>query len=249
MKKKGNLLREIRVLFSGWELLFQLAFLFAVNFGVFYLVSGHTGTSIAIGIIGSLFFFRVHTYENKKLKKYQDNLNELFKYVKNMSFFLGAGENTLYSLEMAKKSVNKDVQRDIEKTIQKLRQNAEIDTKHFSKYAFPTLEQFHQNLAIQYERGGDSDELYGSIQRAMMFELKKRDELYRKRKGFAMQVYVLLGMVGSTSLILRFMVSDLWDIFLNFSFVGIGVLVFVYLASLLNLYFLQMKKIDISVRL
>ncbi|HSH52590.1 MAG TPA: hypothetical protein VK982_12770, partial [Bacteroidales bacterium] len=80
--------KEVRVLFSGWELFFHLIFLFAINFGYFYIVSKNVSVSLVVGLMGGLFFFFVFTTKNKQLRTYQENLNELLKYVTNINFFL-----------------------------------------------------------------------------------------------------------------------------------------------------------------
>lgn len=241
--------KNIKVLFSGFEVAFHFLLLFLMNFGFCFLISKHMYTSVAIGIIGMLFFFLVFTYPNKKLRNYQYHLSELMKYVTNMAFYLKAGENVYYALDGTKKTVSEDIRKEIEKTINKMEDRAVLDTEHFRKYKFPALEQFHQNLKIKYEHGGEAEDLFGSIQRNMMFELKKRDELYKKRTSFAMNVYVLLGLVAFMPLILRFLVSDLWDTFLNYGVASMIVLIMTYGFMLLNLYFLQQKKLDISVTL
>lgn len=249
MKLIKGIVKNLRTLFSGFEILFHLLFLFFANFGFFYLISKHMYTSVAIGVVGMLFFFFVYTYTNKKLRKYQNDLKELMKYVTNMIFYLKTGENVYYALEGTKRTLSGDIQKEINKTIKAMEKRAEIDTEHFRKYNFPTLNQFHHNLHIKYEHGGEAEELFGSILRNMMFELKKRDELYKKRTSFALNVYVLLGLVALMPLILRFIVSDLWDTFLNYGIASIIVLVITYGLILLNLYLLQRKKLDISVTL
>ncbi|MEG0258563.1 MAG: type II secretion system F family protein [Lysinibacillus sp.] len=241
-------IKEMSVLFRGWEIVIVILWFFALNYQFFYLVSKERTISILVGIVCALFFFFFFTLKNRKLKNYQLELNELLKYVTNISFFLQTGENIYYAMKATKETVHPKIQKDIEESIQSLELSAVLKTDQFEKYDFPTLDQFHQNLIIKYEHGGDPKELFSQIQKNMIFELKKRDELYKKRKGFAANVYVLIGMVMSIELILRFMVQDLWDIFLGFGFAGMAVLLLTHLLALLNLYFLQKKNVDISVR-
>lgn len=249
MKLIKKVFVNVRALFSGFEILYHLLFLFITNFGFFYLISKEIYTSVAIGVVGMLFFFFVYTYPNNKLRKYQNDLKELMKYVTNMIFYLKTGENVYYALERTKRTLSGDIQKEINKTIESMENRAVIDTEHFRKYKFPALDQFHHNLQIKYEHGGDAEELFGSILRNMMFELKKRDELYKKRTTFALNVYVLLGLVSLIPLILRFLVSELWDTFLNYGITSIIILIITYGLMLLNLYLLQRKKLDISVTL
>ncbi|OCS88886.1 hypothetical protein B1A98_18415 [Bacillus badius] len=241
--------KEIRVLFSGWELLFHLIWLFLLNYAFFYFTSENFIVSMCVGVVGALFFFFNFTYRHKKLNQYQTQLKELLKYITNMIFFMGTGENVLHALKAARSTVSSDIRKDIDRTIESLESKAVLDTDHFKKYAFPSLDQFHRNLLIKYERGGDVNDLFKQIRHNMMFELTKRDELHKRKKTFALNVYVLLGMVSFIMILLRLIVSELWEIFLSVSIAGIVVLLLTYGAILFNLYVLQKKKMDISVRL
>ncbi|QNK89095.1 hypothetical protein H7992_05045 [Sporosarcina sp. resist] len=240
--------KELLTLFRGWEILFYMIGWFIVNYLFFYVASKNPLVSVCVGIVGALFFFFVFSYKNLRLKTYQFQLNELLKYVTNMSFYLKTGENVLHALENVKETLHTSIQKDVEKSIQGMRNDAVLQTGHFGKYDFPTLNQFHQNLVIKYEHGGDPGELFSRIQKNMITELKKRDELYRKRKAFAFSVYMLLGMVMSIELMLRFVVPELWDMFLSFEFASMAVLLMAHLFAFLNLFFLQKKTVDISVR-
>ncbi|MEK4031299.1 hypothetical protein MKZ02_22610 [Pseudobacillus sp. FSL P4-0506] len=155
----------------------------------------------------------------------------------------------MHSLKATRETVTADIQRDIDKTIEDIENNAALNTTHFEKYEFPSLDQFHQNLKIKYDRGGEANDLFKQVQHNMMFELTKRDELYKKKKIFSFNVYILLGMVAFIAVMLRTVVSELWEIFLSVSIAGVVVLLLMYGAILLNLYLLQKKKVDISVRL
>src|SRR5699024_4593296 len=118
--------------------------------------------------IGMAFFFQVFIYPNRKLERYQFHLSELLKYVTNVVFYLRTGNNVLHSLKLTKETVDKEIQRDIQKTIDILEKDAKLDTEHFKKYKFPALDQFHQNLGIKYERGGDNTDLFSDIQRGII---------------------------------------------------------------------------------
>lgn len=244
-----SLFKEIRVLFTGWEILFRAVFSYGLIFSFFYYVTTNLGYSIVAGGIGMLFFFLVFTLPNKRLKTYQYHLSELMKYVTNMSFFLQTKNNVYHSLRNVKETVGRDIQKDIEKSFQIMQNEAVLNTDHFLKYKFPTLDQFHHHLKIKYERGGESSELFDKIQQDMLFELKKRDELYRKRKGFSANVYVLLGLVVATMLILRVFVTYLWTIFLSYEIASLAIISTTFLLIMLILYFLQKKNVDISVRI
>lgn len=250
-KKKGfkRFKEEALKMFSGAEIAITMLFWFVAAFLYFYLVSKNVVISIGVGVLGSVFSFLVFTYQGRKLTNYQRNLNDLLKYVTNMTFFLQSGENVLYSLKATKPTLSEKIQEDVQLTIDKLENEAILDTTHFRAYEFPSLNQFHQNLAIKYEHGGNAKELFTLIQRDMMTELKKRDELAKNRKAFALNVYMLLGMVALMPLILRFMTPELWDIFLSFKLASIVILLITVGAIALNLRFLEKHKNDISVRL
>lgn len=242
-------INNIKDIYSLVELIFLFAALYALSFGYFYLISKNNTVSIIFGIVGLLFFFYVYSYQSKKLNRYQEQLSSLLKYVTNMKFFLQTGENVMYSLNSTLPTLTDlSIQKDVEKVVKGLEREAILQIEHFSKYKFPSLDQFHQNLIISYEHGGDPQELFDSVQKNMMFELDKRDELYKKRKSFAKNVYVLLGLVALIPILLRFMVADLWDIFLSYTIVSLAVLLITQAAILLLLYFTQKKKLDISVR-
>lgn len=250
MKKWNRVRKEIGVLFSGWSLLFQLIILFAANFLFFLFVSKSIFFSIITGFIGMTFFFYAFIFKNRKLRVYQENLSDLMKYVTNVSFFLNTGNNVLYSLQSTLDTVSSnEVRIDIQKTIDILEKDAVLDTNHFKKYDFMSLNQFHHNLAIKDEQGGENEDLFSQIQQNMLFELKKRDELYRKRNSFALNVYVLLGMVSGMMVILRLLVPELWDTFLSVTLGSFSILFITFVLILINLGMVQKHKVDISVRI
>ena len=248
MKIKAYISEALR-LFNPIELVFQLVAFFVANAWFFNFASGNLPLSIGVGIVGTCFFFHVFSMQTRRTKTYQENLNDLMKYVTNVTFFLQIGENVYHALIAAKSSLNKDVQACVDKTIKTLDEEAVLDTEHFEQYEFPSVNQFHQNLHVKYNNGGNPRELFGTIQTNIMNELKKRDELYKKRKGFATNVYVMLGMVAIMLVILRTMVSSMWELFLMYTIPSGIVLCLTYLAVLLNLYLLQKKVNDIQVQM
>lgn len=244
-----SIFRELKDLFIVWEFIVIVVFLFASHFGFFYFTMKNLYFALSISVVGTLFFLKVFVFPNRQLKKYQYHLSELLKYTTNVTFFLQTGNNVLHALEQAKTTVNKEIGRDIQKTIDHLEEHAELNTESFRKYEFASLNQFHRNLSIKYERGGNTSDLFDQIQRNMVFELKNRDDLYRKRKGFALNVYILLVMVLAVLLILKTNVPFLMDIFLSMSFVSMFTVSLTYCFILINLYFLQKHNLDISVKL
>lgn len=247
---KKQMFKELGVLFEGWELLIYTLFLMAGHFGMFFLLTKSVLFSIIIALVGATFFFRVFVYPNRKLKNHEDDLSELLKYVTNMVFYMRTGSNVLNALQSVKNTVSKRVGKDVQKTIDVLEsEESRLDTEHFKAYEFGSLNQFHQNLLIKFDHGGDVSDLFSQIQKNMIFELKKRDELYRKRKGFAMNVYTMIGLTVGIMLILRFNAPFLWDIFMDTSFIGMTTIAITYIGILINLHLLQKHNLDISVRL
>ena len=244
----GAYIANIFRIFNPIELVFTFVMLFAVNAGFYYFATGNLPVAIVIGIVGMLFFFHVFAYKTRVLKNYQANLNDLMKYVTNVTFFLQIGENVYHSLVSSKVTLNKEIQNRVQATIDTLDTEAVLDTQSFQQYDFASVDQFHQNLNVKYNHGGNARDLFGTIQANMMNELKKRDELYKRRKGFALNVYVMLGMVGIMLVVLRTMVGSMWEIFLSYTLFSSIVLCMTYGAVLLNLYLLQKKVNDIKVQ-
>ncbi|KYG92014.1 hypothetical protein A0U40_03485 [[Bacillus] sp. KCTC 13219] len=242
------LFKEARLLFYGWELALYFLVWFLINYQLYYYLSNERTLSLLVGLGGAFFFFFVFTIQNRKLETHQRHLAELLNYVINVVFYLQTGYNEYHALKATRETAHPDIQKKIDMSIESLEKHAVLETKQYEAFDFPMLNQFHQNLAIRYEYGGDAEELFGQIQHNMVFELRKRDELYRKRKGFAMNVYALLGMVLTIPIVLKTMVFHLWDIFLSTGFVSQAILLVTYAGILWTLYLLQQKNMDISVR-
>lgn len=236
-------------LYSPIELVFISLFLFFGSYSYFWLLFKSSTTSLIFAIVTALFLFFVFSVQDRKLKQYQNNLSDLLKYINNVIFLLHSGEGVLRSLETAKESANKHIKKDIEKTIEIMRKETVLETTHFEKYNFPSLNQFHQNLSVRYERGGDARELFDSVQKRVVQELQKRDELYRKKKSLRMNIIVLMAMVFATTVILAIMTPDLWGVFLSYKTASIVTIGGYTGLGLTLLYFVQKKALDISVRL
>ncbi|MEK5500988.1 hypothetical protein [Bacillus sp. FSL M8-0168] len=249
IKKKTSVWKEAKLLFSGWGIVSLIFLLMMINVGYLYIVTHNPVLSFAFGIIGSVMLFFVLFVETKKLRLYQRRLNELLKYATNMTFFLQSGKNVLYSLEETKHSVDSIIHSDIQKTIDILKDKARLDTSHFEKYNFPALNQFHQILNIKYEKGGHARDMFKTVVKSMNFEISKRDDLYRKKKNRAIQVYMLLGLVISMPLILFVTTHNLYEQFLSMR-LGSSIILYVfYMVILINIKRMQRTLNDVSVRL
>lgn len=241
-------IRFSRRIFSDVEIVSLLIAYFVINMALFYFIGGNLIVSAFVGLVGTVYFFLVFAYEDRKLTLYQEDLSGLLNYVMNMSFFLASGENVLQALESTKEMSSERIQEDIQKTIDVLKERTEIETDHFYKYNYQSLNQFHHTLKIYYENGGDAKIMFEEVKDTMSFEIKKRDELWRKRKGYAFGVYVLIGMVFLVLVVLRTMVSSLWAIFLSYTIVSQVMLLMTYFSVLGTLYILQRQKVDISIK-
>ncbi|MFZ7947185.1 MULTISPECIES: type II secretion system F family protein [Bacillaceae] len=236
-------------LYSSVELIVLFILFFGGNTAYIYYLTREPFVSAIFGIIGLVFFFLVFSYKDRKLKAYQGNLRYLLKYVNNMSFMLNSGENVMRSLESSINSVNDEIGKDIEKTIEIMKEKTMLDTSHFEKYDFPSLDQFHQNLAVKYDRGGDAKELFDLIQKRMVSEIQKRDELLGKRKGMKMNIMMMVIMVLGIAVMMAMMLPNLWADFLTFKVAGVSIICSFYVFNLILMHFMQKKAVDISVRL
>lgn len=240
--------KEARTLFNGTGMTAILLLLFFLNFGYFYLTAKNLFLSVVVGIIGAIVLFFSLVVRNQKTKVYQHQLSELLKYASNMVFLLQADKNILYSLRESKNTVDPVIQKDIQKTIDILEKEARLDTNHFKRYNFPALDQFHQILQIKYEHGGSAKRMFSEVVRSMNFEITKRDELYRKKRGMAAQIYTNVGLVGAIPLMMTFIVAHLYDQFLEVRTASSIILLIFYFSFLWNIHTVQKKVNDINIR-
>ncbi|GLY12878.1 hypothetical protein [Pseudobacillus badius] len=248
-EEKSSFFSEAVRIFTLIELVVYPIMYFTLNFVLFYILMKDVSYSLLMGMVGMVFFFSVYTYKNRKLKVYQDHLQDLLKYVNNVVFYLTSGENLFYALESTKGTVSPEIDDGIKQTLSVLEKEARLETGHFQKYHFPGVDQFHQNLQVYYDRGGDPKELFYLIQQNMVAELGCRDDLYRKRRVFRFNVMTMLMMVGISPLILRFMTTELWELFLEYNLISIMVVTGTYMMFLANIYLIQKHATDISVRI
>lgn len=233
---------------TGIEIVVTLLVMFFVNMGGYYFISKNLLVSLIVGLVGMVYVLVVFTIPNRKLSNYQRDLNDLYKYVMNMTFYLSSGKNVMESLRSVEPLLKGNVQKDVQILIRKLEKASYLDATHFEKYNFKTLDQFHHNLNILYTKGGDSNTILKPIQHNMEVELRKRDELYRKRKGMTTAVMVLIGMVVGIIVVISLVVGELWSIFLSYTIASNAILLLSYTGILYNMYLLQRHNKDISVR-
>lgn len=239
-------LLEIRSLFSMLQIIVTLLLIFAISTYYLYLITDHVGIALAFGGFTMLFGFYILIFLPRKVAIKHDMLKDLQKYTMNMSFYLQSGFNVLNALEQSKTRMNKQVVDDIDKVIERLKEDATLDTSTFKKYQFHPIDVFHQILEIKYSKGGDARELFDKVNKALNFELVKRDELYRRKRNLKERVVMMMLMVASMPLIFYFMQHDMYVQFLSQGWLAIGLNITVYTLLLISLYFLQKNALDIE---
>lgn len=236
-------------LYNPLDLAVIVALTFGLSFLLFWIITSDWTQTIIMSLVSTAFLVLYIYVQNKKLSYYRECLQGTLKYVNDLTFFLSTGENVIAALDLTESKLKGELKQDVAKVIERLNKDAELDLSHFAKYDFPALDQFHKNLDIYYQRGGDLKEIFEPIKKFMTKELSKRDDLYQQKLGFSAIYMVMIGGVIMIALILRFNVETLWNIFLSYklqSFLGIFGLELMVIGCL---YLLQRKKNDISVRL
>lgn len=176
-------------------------------------------------------------------------MRELQKYTTNLTFYLKSGYNVMVALEKSKMNLDPKIQKDIDITIKGLKDNAELNTDHFRKYNFYSIDVFHQILKIKYEKGGKTGDLFNKINNSINFEIVKRDELYRKKLFARRQILMMMMMVLSIPLIIFFFTRDLYMTFLSMGGYAIGTVVMIFILILISMCFLQRACSDITLRI
>lgn len=241
-----KIIKPIFNLFSGIQVTLYILLIFALAVSYLYLITRNVEASVITGLITALFLFYYLVYVPKKLYREQYLMKELQKYATNVNFYLKSGYNVMKALESSKRNLDPEIQRDIDKTLEGLRKNAELQTDHFKKYNFYSINVFHQILRIKYEKGGKSSNLFNQIYKSINFEIVKRDELYRRKNVARKQIMVMMGMVLAIPLILVLFAKEVYMTFLSFGFFSVAITISIYLLILVSLYFLQKASTDLS---
>lgn len=250
MKKKVKaFMKPILRVFTGVQITLNLFVIFLLSAGYLYLTTKDVPTSVIVSIITMFFSFYFMVFIPKKVKRKNKLLKELQKYATNVTFYLKSGYNVMKALESSKRNLDPEIQKDIDKTIAILRDKAELNTNHFRKYEFYSIDVFHQILRIKYENGGKSGDLFTKINQAINFEIVKRDELYRRKLFAKRQITLMMGMVLAMPIILYGFASELYNTFLTLGIFSIGTVVGTYILVLISMFFLQRANAELSLRL
>lgn len=241
-------LKSVFSLFSVAKVVITFALVFVISFGFVFITTKHLVTATFIGFLSSFTSFYFLFYLPERANREQYLLKELQKYATNMTFYLQTGYNVLKALENAKESIDPVVKRDIDKTIEILQKDARLDTEHFKKYRFSSINIFHEILKIKYEVGGKAKDLFTKANKNINFEIVKRDELYRRKKYYRSKIMVMAAMTLSMPLILVFMAKDLYEVYLSLGFLSIGMNALLFILVLINLYMVQKETINLDLQ-
>lgn len=234
-------------LFSVGKVLAILTTTFVVSGIYLYLITENVLVSVFVGFVAMVFGFYHSFYLPERLNRRFFLLKELQKYTTSMTFYMQSGYNVLEALSASRKNLDPEIQKDIELTMLRLEEDATLDTSHFKKYNFNSLNIFHQILGIKYTEGGDSKELFSRSNKSINFEIVKHDELLRRKNTLKRQLLFFLAIVLSMPLIFRFMAYDLQQTFLSMGAIAIGLNVAFFLGAMISIYFIQKNATNISI--
>lgn len=246
--KMKPILNQITDLFSGIQIVIYMIPIFIASMIYLYITTQSLTTSMVVSIVTLYFSFYYLVVIPRKVQKETYLLKELHKYATNVTFHLKAGNNVMKSLESSKENLDPIIQKDIDKTIQKLKESAELDTEHFKKYNFYSIDVFHQILKIKYEKGGKSGDLFTRINQSINFEIVKRDELYRRKKYARQQITFMMALTLSMPVIIYAFAKKLYLTFLSLGVFSIATVVGVYVLCLVSMAFLQEASSELSLR-
>lgn len=242
-----SVVKPVLNLFSFLQVLFYMLLILTGSSIYLYLITKNLFVTIALSLFAMVFLFYHSVYLPKKLEREQFLLRELQKYATTMTFYMQSGYNVLQALNHSRKKLAKEIREDIEKTMVKLQDEAILDTSHFEKYNFASLNIFHQILNIKYEVGGEANALFKRVNESINFEIVKRDELFRKKRYMKRRVLTMMGMVASFPLIYLFLASELYERFLSMGLFAVGINAVLFISLLISLLFLQRTATDISI--
>lgn len=232
---------------SGIQFILLTTVILLLSTGYLYLLTHNVFISLFVGTLTTLFSFYFTVYIPKKMEREQFLMKELQKYATNMTFFL-QGNNVLQALEASKESLDPTIKKDVQKTIDKLRKDAVLDTEHFRKYKFPSIDIFHQKLLIKYMVGGKAKDLFTKVNQSINFEIVKRDELFRKKRYMRNQIIFMMIMTLSIPLLLVLFADELYQMFLEMGAVAHITSVLLFIAVLISFAILQRATTDISIQ-
>ncbi|MEC1158679.1 hypothetical protein [Cytobacillus horneckiae] len=232
-------LEPVLKLFSVIQVILYALLIYVFAAGYLYLTTNHLVISLSLAGITAIFSFYHSVYIPKKVKYEQYLMKEIQKYASTMTFYLHSGNNVMQSLISSKASVDPIIQEDIDLIIRGLEEEAVLKTDHFKKYKFSGVDIFHQNLRIKYEIGGNAKQLFNRVNKAINFEIVKRDELFKEKKYIKQKIFMMIAMVLAMPLILRFFVGDVYSVYLQMGILPIANTLWVFIAVLISLYFVQ----------
>lgn len=241
------MIKKVRGLLPLMEITICLLFLVTLNFIYQYYLSQNLISSILFGVFGGVILFISIFLKNRKTRIMQIQMKELNKYASCVVFKLKSSQNVISSIKGIIELLEGQVKLDVQILIDHLDNVQEIKTEHFHRYKFPSINIFHQILEIKYFYGGRATDLFHQILKDMAFELKKRDELVRKKSLISIQIYLMTAIVASLPLVLKVLSSEIYTTFASMASSQIIITLF-HLFIILHIHFLQKAKNDISIR-
>ncbi len=246
MERVRQMILQIKRLFSLVEFVCVLGVFILINFIFQLTISKNMILSIIFGLIGGWACFHAIAVLNRQTRRYQLQLKALNHYASGTVFKLKSNLNVPDALKAIASNIHPSIQKDVQKLIMDIDKNQTISANHFLKYDFAAIDIFHQILEIRYEFGGKAADLFHQILQDIAFEIKERDKLYRKKKIASIQVFMMIAMVASIPVLLRFMAKEVYQVFLSLQ-ISIPILITFHIVLLFNIHFLQKATIDISI--
>lgn len=247
MIKKSKKWMLIKELFSGWTVFFHLVFYYVIHAVFLYVLTKNMLISTIVAVPAAYLFFYSFSLIQRKIEKRQLEVQEINKYITSLTFYLNSGQNVPDALRNTLPLLHPILKDSVEKTLTILSTETRLDTSHFEKYHFTSLDLFHQTLLVKYEKGGKAQEMFTKPFQGVQFEISQIDDLVRKKKATAQQIYVMelfaIGIAGG----MAFLPGQIYENFLKLP-TSIFVILAFYGCLLYNVYHLQKDKADISLR-
>lgn len=205
--------------------------------------------SIAIGMIGGVLLTYWFVYRDNVMKTDQINYRNLTNLATQIDFNMQNGMNVSNTLDSLKDSYEGSVGTELRYTSAKLKADAELETSNFDKYGFTSFDVFLRNLKIQYIEGISPKKLFKIPLTAINFEWIQRKNLLNKNRNARKVEFLSLFIMGAIPLMLRFVASDVYGIFLGYPNIAFCLATFATLAMAKFFCMVQKGYLNISVSL
>lgn len=216
---------------SVMEYLFKFILIFILLFFMLYLLFNSLIYSLIISFFITIFLMNEIVLNSKKLKYENYILSQLTIYTSQVSLLVSY--NNIYSsLKEVVNFLDYPIKEDLLFVIDKIDKGTSI-TESFNefnkKYNNRTITLFNQTLDLFNEHGdSDASNVLQIISEEMNMLKIKKDKFFKYKKEWRLNFYVVLVLCLVMPLILRAMISDIYNEFMaSFgSFIMIGILLF-----------------------